>query len=131
MEKMGQRVRGGVAPPPPRGMEDPPICLVQLIFFEGIVKEMAGKCVLGGVPEGTHPPPGPKKSGWVGRLETPPVLKRSLTLTHTHTHTHSHTLTHSHIHTLTHTHTHTLTLTLTLTHPHTRSLIGLKYYVDS
>ncbi len=32
----------------------------------GKVKEMAGKWILGGVPGG------PKKSGWVGRLDPPP-----------------------------------------------------------
>ncbi len=37
----------------------------------GIVKEMAGKWILGGVPEGPPPLPGvvPKKFGWVGRLD--------------------------------------------------------------
>jgi hypothetical protein len=39
--------------------------LTLLLEVLGIVKEMAGKWILGGVP------PGPKKSGWVGMLDLP------------------------------------------------------------
>ncbi len=42
--------------------------------FLGIVKEMAGKWILGGVPR--DPPPSPKMSAWVGRLD-PPGLKKN------------------------------------------------------
>ncbi len=44
-------------------------------FFLEIVEEMAGKWILGGVPEGT-PSGVPKKSGWVGRLDPPGGLKK-------------------------------------------------------